>query len=518
LWIRGAPGKGKTILSVYLCEELERAVQGVDGSELICYFFNSRWHSGNNAASLMRGLLRQLVNRRPSLSHDMSRHLDSPEKAQETVKLPDRMWNMFIKAVQTWSIGKIFCVIDGLDECDAVSQQWLISKLFGSTLVGRMVKFTIVSRDIPGLRQCEMQVNLGEENDASRRKDIQMFISSKMQVLSKAIPMEASLQATIAQQLLDKAGGTFLWVGLAVAELQTKRTAAEVKQALKDLPKGLSAMYRRMLEDIGPDYQANAIVLLRWIALSEGTIWISSLNSLIDTPPRDETGVSAHQVIQDQLAMCGAILEKSEYCVRLVHESAKDFLLRRHSEPKDYLQDFCVTEDDSHARMAEWCLNMLHSHNLDPILKHEYYLSASHEFAIAEACGILGYDQHPMLAFAILELKYHLRDAHDSIASIFHHPSGFFTTNSKLRNDWWQLAGDRPRPGQQLSTPALHLACYLQIHPWVRFLVVNRDWKSKYLRTGIMKQRDGGASSSRPGRLQRSRTTTISCYLCITLR
>ncbi|KAL1988197.1 hypothetical protein VTN96DRAFT_727 [Rasamsonia emersonii] len=57
LWITGSPGKGKTMLSLFLTEELERRTQGMENSELIFHFCRHQDEKRGTAVAILRGLL-----------------------------------------------------------------------------------------------------------------------------------------------------------------------------------------------------------------------------------------------------------------------------------------------------------------------------------------------------------------------------------------------------------------------------------------------------------------------------
>ena len=73
LWIKGDPGKGKTML---LCGIINELKMSMPKSHLLSYFFCQATDSRiNNAVAVLRGLLFMLVNQQPSLvSHVRKQH------------------------------------------------------------------------------------------------------------------------------------------------------------------------------------------------------------------------------------------------------------------------------------------------------------------------------------------------------------------------------------------------------------------------------------------------------------
>jgi hypothetical protein len=73
LWIKGDPGKGKTMLLCGIVNELKKSMAKTD---LLSYFFCQATDSRiNNATAVLRGLLYLLVDHQPSLiSHIRKKH------------------------------------------------------------------------------------------------------------------------------------------------------------------------------------------------------------------------------------------------------------------------------------------------------------------------------------------------------------------------------------------------------------------------------------------------------------
>lgn len=73
LWIKGDPGKGKTMLLCGIINELKKSIAKTD---LLSYFFYQATDSRiNNATAALRGLVYMLVVQQPSLiSHILEKH------------------------------------------------------------------------------------------------------------------------------------------------------------------------------------------------------------------------------------------------------------------------------------------------------------------------------------------------------------------------------------------------------------------------------------------------------------
>lgn len=96
--------------------------------------------------------------------------------------------------LQDPDFGTIYCVIDGLDECDEGSLKVLLIKLSDFFLasssrstVGEF-KLIVVSRELPKLitakLSCFLQLKLDPDSDDKVNNDIKQFISIKVNELS----------------------------------------------------------------------------------------------------------------------------------------------------------------------------------------------------------------------------------------------------------------------------------------------------------------------------------------------
>jgi NACHT domain len=119
LWISGGPGTGKSMLSVFLTQELESVETG---KALVLYYFcEGRDPKRNSPVHLLRALIYTLVQERPSL---MKHLLPDYQVRQESLFGPDAiepLWRILMKMIEDPDTGDVYCIIDGLDECAKTS-------------------------------------------------------------------------------------------------------------------------------------------------------------------------------------------------------------------------------------------------------------------------------------------------------------------------------------------------------------------------------------------------------------
>jgi NACHT domain len=331
LWISGGPGKGKTMMSIFLTEELEGVTLDTDDTKLVFYFCSHQDNKRNTAITILRGLVYQIIVKHPKLAKHVLPYFESPEKAQATLSSLEALWIIFRMLVQDPDLSTTFCVLDGLDECDEGTIRVLVPRIVdifspeNLALSTGAFRIVIVSRDMAGLRRCT-RVKLDPDNEERVANDIKLFISAKVQELSRIEGFSEEFGTTIQKTLLERSEGTFLWIGFVMNELSQKKTCTEVLEALNAVPKGLPAIYGQMLRKIESNRRYTSSMILRWITMAFRPLTLQELAAAIGIQP-SSTLITPEQAVRDQVTLCGLFLKVQGQGLGLVHQSAKDYLL-----------------------------------------------------------------------------------------------------------------------------------------------------------------------------------------------
>ncbi|KEY71668.1 hypothetical protein S7711_09702, partial [Stachybotrys chartarum IBT 7711] len=114
LWIKGDPGKGKTMLLCGIIDELEK-----ESDQCLSYFFCQATDARlNNATAVLRGLIYLLVARKPSLiSHVQEKYDHAGKQAFEDGNAWEALSRILISIINDPSLDGATLVIDALDEC-----------------------------------------------------------------------------------------------------------------------------------------------------------------------------------------------------------------------------------------------------------------------------------------------------------------------------------------------------------------------------------------------------------------
>ncbi|KAH8651540.1 beta transducin-like protein HET-E2C*40 [Tricladium varicosporioides] len=347
LWIRGDPGKGKTMLLCGIINKLEETTAASASSDstasdtcLLSYFFCQATDSRiNNATAVLRGLIYLLVDRQPPLlKHIRKKYDDAGKEFLVDVNAWFALSEVFTNILQDPSLGSTYLIIDALDECvDGLPQ--LLQFIDKMSPVCSRVKWIISSRNWPNI---EEQLNISDQkvqlrlelNKDSIAAAVNIYIEHKVGDLAKRKKYNPKLENSVRDHLSLNADATFLWVALVLQELETTDRRSTLKR-VGGFPPKLGPLYRQMLDQVSKSNDANLCAqILSIMAVVYRPVTLRELISLDDALHKLDNLEDHPEDIEDLeqlIGHCGSFLTIRESTVYFVHQSAKDFLLQENT-------------------------------------------------------------------------------------------------------------------------------------------------------------------------------------------
>ncbi|KAF2877985.1 hypothetical protein BDV95DRAFT_633454 [Massariosphaeria phaeospora] len=427
LWLSGSPGKGKTVLSVFVTEKLEETH---DQNTCVVLYFFCRYNDEkqNTAVAVLRGLLFQLLRKRPFLGKYASPPLRKSQ-AQHTLSSLGILWKIFADMINDPGIDHVICVIDGLDECDFDSRKQLSKLFFSDKKSAWTNKFKLfgLSRPLQVLYfEPKRHIRMDTEKIMESRADVKKFIEFSIQNLS-LIRDFGQIETEVRIQLLRKAKETFLWVGLLMQELEKKSTCLDILDALEESPTGLTALYFRFLSQIDGRRGGSCSRILRWISEIHRPLTLAELaDALGYTSSR---GLSATAILHSHLDACGSLIQikpaKREnifFRTPMLHVSLKDYL-RNIESNNPSVDQFRIDERPSHLEISQRCLAYLST----SMLKTNW------------TCFNLDHikSQSPFLFYAAIFWITHALKTPGAGLELYDPLSPFLSADSPLRLNWF---------------------------------------------------------------------------------
>ena len=337
LWIRGDPGKGKTMLLCGIINELESEqenglherlddrCQELDKKPV--YFFCQATNSANNSASaVLRGLIYSILQRSPLLINKVRGRLDecSNIEAANTLYILIDVFEILLQNLD-------FCIlIDALDEC-IVHRDKLLEVICKSAQINKSC-WIVTSRNWNDIGQrfndnlsATSQLSL-ELNAESVSQAVIVYINHEVAKLASSHKYDDSLRDFVRDYLVDHAGGTFLWVALVCARLARVRRHRTIG-TLAEYATGLDEVYDRMITMIEESSDEDILKqILRTVSIVFEPIHLNELPNLTELPVELCTNITW---LEELISDCGSFLNVRGNRIEFVHQSAKDYIDKR---------------------------------------------------------------------------------------------------------------------------------------------------------------------------------------------
>ncbi|KAH7084733.1 hypothetical protein BKA63DRAFT_1702 [Paraphoma chrysanthemicola] len=331
LWVKGDPGKGKTML---LCGVIDELQSSVSRTALLSYFFCQATDSRiNSATAVLRGLLYMLLHQQPSLASHVRKKYDHAGKslfndANAWVAVSE----IFADVLQDASLSTTYLVIDALDEC-VTDLPSLLAFIVKQSSASSRVKWIVSSRNWPDieeeLERAEHKTRLSLElNTESVAAAVKIFIQQKTRQLAQEKHYTPEMEDKVLQHLAANANDTFLWVALVCQDLKTTRTWNVLKK-LAQFPPGLDSLYRRMLQQIHESDSAE--ICLQVLAVTTVLYRPVTVAELVVLTKHLADFTNNLESVREMISLCGSFLTLRDDTVYFVHQSAKDFLTMKAS-------------------------------------------------------------------------------------------------------------------------------------------------------------------------------------------
>ncbi|KAM0540718.1 hypothetical protein ACHAPJ_013534 [Fusarium lateritium] len=353
LWIKGDPGKGKTMLLCGIIDELNKGP--IDLSPIVFFFCQATDSRINSATSVLRGLIYMLVKTRPSLAiHLWKEYEHAGKQLFEDRNAFTALSTILAAMIKSPELNRGVIIIDALDEC--VVDLELLLKLIVK-LSQCEVRWIVSSRNWPEidtLRGAAQNMILRLElNESIISKAVQSFIAHKARVLAQEKPLDVETKKSIQDYLKANCNDTFLWVALVCQILEDPKTRPRhILQKLEKIPSGLDAVYQRMLRYLLDSDDRDECMRILKIALTVyRPISLEEMVSLLKSP---QDMVSDIDTIEELIQASGSFLVLRENAIYFIHQSAKDFLTG-----SDSTQSLTLNIDFQHHTIFSQCLIVL---------------------------------------------------------------------------------------------------------------------------------------------------------------
>lgn len=348
-WLYGRPGAGKSILAGHIVNYIRDL-----GRDCCFFFFTDR----DGAKSSVNSFLRSMAWQMALVHKDMMSAIaalsgnwrETPlSKVDHSSVWQKLYWRGILKVrlnrPQYW-------IIDALDECNAPSE---LTSVLAKIQEVWPVCILVLSRNPPNtyMSTANLKTEMVSEPipGEDTRKDILLYLKENVDLLPDRLVEPESLIDNIVQS----SNGCFLWVDLVLKELRQVTTLSEMKQVLTLTPEKMDDVYTKILTDMS-DHKFGkdlAMAILTWSTCSFRPLSTEEIHRAAELHVKD-TVVDIEKFISTN---CGNLVYvDNRGQVRLIHSTARDFLMRQESVPQ-----FIIEKPVAHRQLALASLRSLSS-------------------------------------------------------------------------------------------------------------------------------------------------------------
>ncbi|XTI92012.1 hypothetical protein V2W45_1333867 [Cenococcum geophilum] len=321
LWIKGDPGKGKTMLICGIIDELKKST--ADASLLSFFFCQGTDSRINNAPAVLRGLIYLLVNEQSSLIPHVRKKYDHAGKALfEDANAWVALSEIFANILQDPGLKSAYLIVDGLDECQKDLLQ-LLDLIVQMSSISSRIKWIVSSRNWPEIEKrletAGEKVKLCLElNVESISAAVGKYIWYKVDQLARLQKYDKKTQDAVRDHLSSNANGTFLWVALVCQHLEkASRWNTLAKLNMNMFPPGLDALYKRIMEQICNSHDVDICKrILACVTTVYRPITLKELTSFDDELEATSDDLES---LGEIIGLCGSFLTIREGIVYFVH-------------------------------------------------------------------------------------------------------------------------------------------------------------------------------------------------------
>ncbi|KAI1060753.1 hypothetical protein LB506_007085 [Fusarium annulatum] len=359
LWLTGKPGSGKSTLLKYASMvDCERSRNDLGNTIILTFFFHGG-ESGPQQAPMdfYRALLYQLIvkyrdqlwNRLVGLveafQRSSGRSISDHGEPNWHCNEMDGLLQSCIKKVREAYAVQI--MVDALDECNQ-GETLTIEEFFKAiraetgTNLSRL-SICITCRHFPIVKWQEgREIHLEQRNEA----DIRVYLRNSLD------PFEDHREGqALEDEIVERSSGVFLWVKLVLPTIiLQQRKGLNHEQLLQSLQQSsfeLEDIFSKIIQQLvhEPQDRVWSLRLFQWLCFARRPLSVAQFISAMNVSVNDQCSSlkqclalpnsirSENQMLKRLRSLSGGLAELREHngvaVIRLIHQSAKDFLINR---------------------------------------------------------------------------------------------------------------------------------------------------------------------------------------------
>ncbi|KAJ7618021.1 ankyrin repeat-containing domain protein [Roridomyces roridus] len=364
-WIQGASGTGKSVLSSSIIQKLlnDRELFADLGKPFGLGFFYFDFKCKDESA--VEAALRRIVLQLSAQAPRPFRLLDKCYCVSRGQVLPTREDLQRMLTDLFKEIGRVYIVVDALDECpDAELAQLLsfISLLREWKDTPLHLVFTSQPRSI--FTESFMDVPSVLLDPDAIQADIKLFITSELRE-NRQLKIWARRTDDIVERVLVMSNGMFRLAACLLLELSRCKRQTELDKTLANLPNDLFGIYDRFVETVRQEDLVYVTGIFRWLIYSAQSLDLAEIGDALAFDFSDPTCYIYDPNLRDDNVQ--AIPEWVEGLTTVRQHDGRRIISLAHASVQDYLFSgrftekfgFDLAQGPSHDFISHSCLRYL---------------------------------------------------------------------------------------------------------------------------------------------------------------
>ncbi|KAF6802828.1 PFS domain-containing protein [Colletotrichum musicola] len=387
LWVSGKPGAGKSTIMKFAFGRFRRGARTDD--IVTAFFFNARGDIlEKSTTGLYRSLLFQLLDEVPDLQAVLDNTALIPER-QKGCPCTDVVQELLKNAVLALGQRRLTCFVDALDECDEMQIREMVVYFedISEEAIGADVSLRVCfsSRHYPHV-DIRNGLRLVLEDQPGHQQDLARYVQSYLRAGS------GPYVDKVRTQILERAGGVFMWVVLVVELMNKEFTRGRmsiVEKRIQQIPSKLSELFRDILRREEDDME-DFLLCIQWILFAERPLirrefYFAIRSGLYEgddeviTYDAERDTTEAMSLVVTSASRGLAKVTKSDVgTVQFIHESVMDFLVKEKGVEQLWPEMWPDFEKLGHEKLKRCCLSLITPYIVRKTLKGRPPLPSAH--------------------------------------------------------------------------------------------------------------------------------------------
>ncbi|KAK7189881.1 hypothetical protein DPSP01_008409 [Paraphaeosphaeria sporulosa] len=466
LWIKGIPGSGKSVLAAHLVDAL---AQSEPGTHVLYFFFRQIIDANHEPVALLRDWLDQILVSSPPLQKRLKELIEAG-RSIHSITMEDHWSNL--KLAINGLAGRVFCVVDALDEMDHGHDDFLLSLAAFGQWKPRQAKVLITSRPVSAVETVLRNSKLLSIRLLER--DIDIDIDTYVNHRLSSTKINSSDQTLIRDAIPGRSNGLFLYAKLALDGFL--EPGACIDDVLKALPLDLHGMYKSLLREhatrSGVPEQIQMLIL-QWVTHATRPLRLLELAELLNTTYRTDSHGDLKAQKDLVRAATGPLLEiLPDETVCVCHHSFTEYLKCETQEEGDGGYPI-FRFGPTNGRLAIACLTYLQSGCLDSVKVSKDRDVQTKSYSFFHTKSVTEEEKRIRLRYPFFVYAATNWYNHVSRCALAHFPQASMNTlihsfldNAARRKAWLKLQDDNVH-----STTALHIAAKYGLSDYAQHLI-----------------------------------------------